>query len=252
MKNATTALFRRLGKSRSPKAASFIEVERAERLFYLKYVHEGMTILDVGAGIGELTLMFSRFVGATGQVHAFEPSSESFKRLTATCSAASLRNTQLHQRALTNEEGTIILHCYGDDYLNWTSQAERPLHRYGINVNSESTEKAPATTLDIFCKTNSVSSIDLLKIDVEGAEFQVLLGARRMLKAQAVKCIAFEFGQTTFDMGNDPNEIETYLDNLGYLLRNLVSDDPIFPGRESAESACFSMHVASPKSSKLA
>lgn len=252
MKHTTSALFRRLVKSRSPETASFLEVERAERLYYLNYLKEGMTVFDVGAGIGELTLMFSRFVGPAGQVHAFEPSSKSFKGLIATHSAAALRNTQLRQLALTNHERTIVLHCYGDDYLSWTSQADRPLHRYGINVKSESTEEAAAITLDIYCETNSVTAIDLLKIDVEGAEFQVLLGARRMLEAKAVQCIAFEFGQTTFDMGNDPKEIETYLNDLGYLLRNLISGEPVFPGRESAESACFSMHVACPKTARVA
>jgi hypothetical protein len=40
------------------------------------------------------------------------------------------------------------------------------------------------------------------------------------------------------------NEIEAYLTELGYKLRNMVSGDPIFPGRETAHSACFSMHAA--------
>lgn len=246
------ALFRRLLKPPPTAGKSFMEVERAERLFYLNYLSEGMTVFDVGAGIGELTLMFSRFVGATGEVHAFEPSSESFKRLMAICTAASLRNTHLQQLALTNEGGKLILHSYGADYLGWTSQAERPLQRYGINVKSESSEEVPAKTIDSYCETNGVSQIDLVKIDVEGAEFQVLLGARRMLETEAIRCVTFEFGQTTFDMGNDPNDIETYLNDRGYILRNVVGGDPVFPGRRSPETACFSMHVATPKTPKPA
>jgi hypothetical protein len=54
----------------------------------------------------------------------------------------------------------------------------------------------------------------------------------------------FEFGQTTFDMGNSPAEIEDYLRGHGYELRNIVDCDPVFPGRESVKYACFSMHVA--------
>lgn len=223
-----------------------MEVERAERLFYLQYLRAGMTVFDVGAHIGELTLMFSRFVGDAGRVHAFEPSSAGFERLTATCAAASLRNVTLRHAALAEQETTVLLHSYGDDYQSWTSQARRPLEAYGIDVRVVGTEESPATTLDSYCEKNSISSIDLLKVDVEGAEFQVLLGARRMLEARRIECIAFEFGQTTFDMHNDPDEIQQYLHDLGYVLRNLVATDPVFPGRESAQSASFSMHLATP------
>lgn len=251
MKSRTGSLIRRLFDSRPSSSATFIEVERAERLFYLEYLREGMTVFDVGANIGELTLMFSRFVDVGGCVHAFEPSVTAFERLASICTAASLNNVRLERVALTEKEGTVILHSYGDDYLSWTSQAKRPLESYGINVHSISSEEAPATTIDLYCETNHIASIDLLKVDVEGAEFQVLLGARRMLEARCIKCVTFEFGQTTFDMGNDPNDIEAYLKGLGYFLRNLVESDPVFPGRESAHTACFSMHVATPADARF-
>lgn len=251
MKSRANSLIRRLINSGPSPAASFLEVERAERLFYLEYLREGMTVFDVGANIGELTLMFSRFVDAQGCVYAFEPSGAAFQRLESICTAACLRNVRLERVALAQNEGTVILHSYGDDYLSWTSQAKRPLDSYGIDVHSVSSEEAPATTIDLYCESNHIASIDLLKLDVEGAELQVLLGARQMLEARAVRCVTFEFGQTTFDMGNDPNDIEAYLRDLGYLLENLVESDSVFPGRESAQTACFSMHVATPADARF-
>lgn len=251
MKNRVRSIIRGLVNSGTTSPASFIEVERAERSFYLEYLREGMTVFDVGAHIGELTMMFSRFVGNGGRVHAFEPSARGFEKLDAICAAASLRNVQLNRMALAEQEGAVTLHSYGDDYLSWTSQAKRPLEKYGIAVRAVSTEESPATTLDSYCEENCIASIDLLKIDVEGAEFQVLLGARRMLEARRLQCIAFEFGQTTFDMNNDPADIERYLKGLGYVLRNLVKSNPVFPGRESSQTACFSMHLATPADTKL-
>jgi FkbM family methyltransferase len=231
-------------------AASFMEVERAERIFYLEYLREGMTVFDAGANVGELTLLFSRFVGEGGSVHAFEPSGAGFERLTAISRAAALRNVRLNQLALAEEEGTVLLHVYDDDYLSWTTRAQRPLENYGINIKPRTTEEVPATTVDLYCERNSVTEIDLLKIDVEGAELQVLLGARRMLREQRIRCVTFEFGQTTFDMGNTPDQIEAYLKEAGYELRNIVESDPVFPGRESVQTACYSMHLATPKSRK--
>lgn len=243
---------RRLGRASSEVAAqspaSFTEVERAERIFYLETLRDEMTVFDVGANVGEMTLLFSRFVGAGGNVHAFEPGGEAFERLTTVCRAASLRNVRLNRLALAEEAGTVNLHVYEDDYLGWSTRAVRPLEDYGIHVKPRATEEVPATTVDLYCEREGVARIDLLKIDVEGAELQVLVGARRMLNERRVRCVTFEFGQTTFDMGNTPDEIESYLKDAGYELRNIVEGDPVFPGREGVQTARYSMHVAMPES----
>ncbi len=246
MKTTATDSIRRLLRRRPRPVADFIEVERAERMFYLSYLREGMTIFDVGANVGELTILFSRFAGDAGSIHAFEPSSLAFEKLTTICTAASLRNVHLNQTALAANEESVILHFYGDDYLSWTSQALRPLESYGFDVAAVDSEEVPATTVDLYCDRNQIASIDLLKVDVEGAEFQVMLGAKKMLEARRVKCLTFEFGQTTFDMNNSPAEIEAYLHQLGYVLRNIVASDPVFPGREGPLTARYSMHVATP------
>lgn len=254
MKERAASLIRRLRRltpDASSRATSFVEVERAERIFYLEYLREGMTVFDVGANVGELTLLFSRFVGAGGRVHAFEPSGAGYERLTTLCQAASLRNVSLNQLALAEKEGTVRLHVYDDDYLSWTSQALRPLENYSINVKPKAIEEVPSTTIDLYCEKNGVASIDLLKIDVEGAEYQVLVGARRMLREKRVRCLTFEFGQTTFDMGNSPDHIEACLRDANYELRNLVEGEPVFPGRESVQTARYSMHVATPAGAKL-
>lgn len=231
--------------------AAFVEVERAERIFYLETLREGMRVFDVGANVGELTLLFSRFVGAEGVVHAFEPCGQTFGRLESVCRAASLRNVRLNRLALAEDENPVSLHVYDEDHMSWNTRALRPLEDYGIDVKPLAVEEVPATTLDLYCERNKVAEIDLLKIDVEGAEYQVLLGARRMLLERRVRRVTFEFGQTTFDMGNSPERIETYLREVGYALRNLVAGDPIFPGGESAQTACYSMHIATPAGERL-
>lgn len=243
-------LLRRVPASRSPLAASYLDVERGEQRFYLEHVHDGMIVFDVGAHVGLLTLMFSRLVGQAeghGCVHAFEAGREAFSRLMNTCQEAGLRNVVLNHLALAEKEGHIRLNVYDDDHLAWSTQAVRPLGNYGINVRPVSVEEISSSTVDLYCEKNDVTKIDLLKVDVEGAEYQVLLGARRMLESQRIACIAFEFGQTTFDMGNEPDHIEGYLIGMGYRIRNVVAGDPVFPGRSSVQTAQFSMHIATPE-----
>jgi len=99
--------------------------------------------------------------------------------------------------ALGDRETVEDLYVYDNEHLSWSSLAERPLENYGIYVRPDRTEKVVMTTIDRYCEKNDISQIDLLKIDVEGAEYQVLLGARSMLQHKRIRCCVFEFGQTT-------------------------------------------------------
>ncbi len=247
MKNFLNIIGRRLrGRFQPGEPADFIEVERAERFFYLDYLRKEMTVFDVGANVGEMTLLFSPFV-ADGSVHAFEASKSTFKRLELVCSATERRNVVLNNLALAEKTGTINLHVYDETLSTFNSQAARPLKDYGLDIEPVGIEEVAAQTVDDYCESKSIERIDLLKIDVEGAEFQVMQGARRMLRDKRIGCLTFEFGQTTFDMGNSPEEIEIFLREMGYKIRNMVKGDPVFPGRESVQTAKYSMHVATPK-----
>jgi FkbM family methyltransferase len=240
LRSLVTKIRQVLGR-RTRTNASFEEVERAERRFYLDYIRDGMVVFDVGAHVGELTLLFARSAGS-GQVHAFEAGRSSFERLSSACQARS--NVLLHHLAVSDRIGEIELHVYDDAHLAWSTQANRPLAAYGIDVKPVGLERVRSITLDRYCETAAVGQIDLLKIDVEGAELQVLIGAKRLLAEQRIRCLTFEFGQTTFDMGNTPEAIEELLQGNGYTIRNLVAGDPLFPGRASAQTAQFAMHVA--------
>jgi hypothetical protein len=78
---------RLLAKLRTSKApgGSPAVVERAEHIFYINYLNEGMTVFDVGANCGGLSLLFVHFVGPSGHIHSFEAASSTFERLTAVC-----------------------------------------------------------------------------------------------------------------------------------------------------------------------
>jgi len=223
-----------------------LDVEREEQIFYLKYLREGMIVFDVGANIGEITLLFSRFVGENGKVFSFEACSTTYKKLESICYQSGHNNITLNNLAVSDTIGYVDFYVYPDENSGWNSLAKRPLENYGINIKTFRCDKVQSITIDRFCEENNLNHIDLLKIDVEGAEYQVLLGAKQMLRQKAIKCCVFEFGATTFDMGNTPENIEIYLAHLGYSIRNIVPGNRPFPGRKNARTAQFSMHVAEP------
>jgi FkbM family methyltransferase len=230
----------------SPSYPSPLDTEKAEQTFYIGYLQPGMVVFDVGANVGELSLLFSRFVGPAGTVHSFEASPETFDRLKTIVKLSNHPNIKLNSVAVSDNVGVSTLRVYDHDHAGWTTLADRPLHEYGIDLKPVRLENVTTTTIDVYCDSNNIEQIDLLKIDVEGAEYQVLLGASRMLEQKRIKCCVFEFGATTFDMGNTPGMIERYLADMGYRIRNIISERPCFPGRESAITAKFAIHIAEP------
>jgi FkbM family methyltransferase len=200
----------------NPPAVPY-EVEKAEWAFYIASLRPGMTVFDVGANRGLLTVLFSHFVEDRGAV-------------------------TLNHAALSDREGVVRLNVYDEVHDGWVSMADRP----GVAVSPVSALDVPSLTVDAYCAQHTIQTIDLLKIDVEGAEYQVLLGAQGMLARKAIRCLLFEFGGTTYDMGNTPDHFEALFAQHGYSLANLIEGDPLFPGRENPARARFSMHIARP------
>jgi len=99
-------------------------------------------------------------------------------------------------------------------------------------------------THSIFAKT--LSSLYQVRNRFPQNSYQALKGASRMMREHRIGCVIFEFGQTTFDMGNDPAKLTKFIASKGYKLRNLIKGAPIFPGGESVAAALFSMHVCTP------
>jgi FkbM family methyltransferase len=220
------------------------EVERAEWACYAEILAPGMVALDVGAHVGEVTLAMSRFVGPSGRVHAFEPTQATFEKLEQVVRLSGRTNVVLTRAAVRESDGTAELRVYDEGFASWNTLADRPLGQ-GVDVKPVRTESVPATTLDSYCDRAGLSRIDFLKIDVEGAEYQVLLGARRLLDARRIRTIIFEIGQTTIDMGNDPEAIARYLDERGYRTRNVVPGAPPLV-RRLPQPLPFAMHLAWP------
>jgi FkbM family methyltransferase len=128
----------------------------------------GMIVMDVGANVGLLTRQFCRQVGKSGRVYAFEPDPLTFRFLEF--NTRSFGNKELTQCAVSDNDQPAVLH------LNLISGAGNSL----LNAN-QSTESVPVAciSLDEFLKQRGNPKVDVIKIDVEGAELSVLRGMRQ-------------------------------------------------------------------------
>lgn len=185
--------------------------EEFEHKFVEHFLQPGMVMLDAGAHHGFYTLLAAKKVGPLGKVIAFEPSPRELRRLRWCLSLNRCRNVHVEPVALgSKEEITDLFVCLA---RQTGCNSLRP------PVVSEPLSKVPVsvTTLDCFFQKSRIEKVDLIKIDVEGAELEVLKGARELLqrRPRPVICCEVEDIRTT-PWGYKAKEIIKLLSSYGY------------------------------------
>jgi FkbM family methyltransferase len=155
-----------------------------ELSFMHQFVEPGATVLDVGAYIGTHTIAFSRFVGPTGTVVAFEPMPRSFAFLQQNVVDNDLTNVLLNNAALGGRSGAVEVQdldlnspaSYGSTSLrNWSEENSTPSEGRASIAGSQ---LVPVVTIDKL----ALKECSLIKIDVEGMEACVIKGAAETLQ----------------------------------------------------------------------
>jgi len=138
----------------------------------LSNVKRGMCVFDVGAHLGYYSLLLAKCVGTGGRVVSFEAAPGNFSTLQRNILINDLNNVELINVAVFSKSGTIGMSIsYAD-----TSSGDWSISR---QTNGDSIQ-VQTISLDQFCQTNQVSP-DFLKVDVEGAEYDVLMGGRETI-----------------------------------------------------------------------
>lgn len=156
------------------------DFESVERDFVSAYVQPGMIVVDAGANVGLYSLISSVLVGEAGRVYSFEPSKLTYQRLVSNLALNGCRNVFPYNMALSNVNGTLVL---GLD----PAHPDLDSHRFVRTVETgclpqAGDESVDAQLLDVCFKERGLDlKVDFLKIDVEGAELQVLRGAEEIL-----------------------------------------------------------------------
>ena len=145
----------------------------------LAHLPPGGVAVDGGSNLGIFAANFSRKAGSDGRVLAVEMVPSTADALRRTIALNDLRNVEVAERALSGRSGeTLSIHLPDDAHFG---QASVRRHRGGTGTRFEAT----TTTLDRL--TDGHDRIDVIKLDLEGAEVQALAGARRTLaRTQAV------------------------------------------------------------------
>lgn len=183
----------------------------AETLNYIKQRLDGqdnLIVFDVGANVGNYSLMLKDILGENAMIFSFEPSKKTFERLHSNLNNTS--NIKLFNFGFGAQDSKLNLYSDADE-SGLASIYHRRLDHFGIEMNK--TEEIDIKTIDGFCEENRLGHIHFLKLDVEGHEINVLKGASKTLSSGMVDYIQFEFGGSNIDS-------RTYFQDFYYLLKD--------------------------------
>lgn len=178
---------------------------------YRRIVRLGQTVIDIGSNFGWFTVLFARWVGPAGQVHAFEPVPFIHQLATKTLALNDVaERVLLNQEALGRTRGTITIRSY-----------EGLPHGHATAVDlgrTDATEHVCAvTTLDRYCSDRGVSKVAFIKIDVEGFEPDVFAGAAALLRSPKSPIVAFEInGECLAARSLEASDVISELRSHGY------------------------------------
>ena len=221
---------------------TFDGFEPAERAFVQRFVQPGMTVLDIGAHHGFYTLLASKLVGPNGRIYAFEPSPRERKALRLNLRLNRCKNVSVEGFALAGQDSQGILHVV-DQWQTGCNSLEPP----AADVTSTSTSVSiQVRRLDTWVLKKDIRKIDFIKLDVEGAELEVLRGTGEALRTILRPVLLCELQDVrTAVWGYKPKDAALYLSKLGYKWFHLGPGGSLVPAKEN-DSALDGNFVAVP------
>lgn len=188
----------------------------------LKYIHakqkaNKLVVFDVGANVGNYSLILRNLLGPDTVIHAFEPAKETYHVLSQKLEGS---NVITHNFGLGAEDKMFVLY-YDKELSAGASVFNRRLDHFGGDMAKS--EEITISKLSTFCSQNQISKIDLLKMDIEGYEFETLSSVKNMLANGSISYIQFEFGGANLDSRSSFQDF-WYLLSPNYNIYRIVRD----------------------------
>ena len=169
----------------------------------------GDVVVDAGAYIGQYTMLASERVGPTGRVVAIEPDDENYKLLEKNIHSDASSNVHLLKAALGGKEGQAQFTSVGEDSALCTLKEDWISDLYPKTDLARRVKTVEVKTLPHLMHQLGIDCVDLLKVDVEGAETQVFEGAGDCLRSGKVRRIICELHGTR-------HEVKKQLEEFGF------------------------------------
>lgn len=191
-------------------------------------LRQGMTVVDVGANIGEIALATGARVGRQGRVLAFEPQSRLAERLRLHAAANDLGNIEVLEMGLSDRTGAATLFAPAEAFDDG-SQHSGLASLYRTETRADAVSQVQLITLDQYLQDHAVEGVDVIKVDVEGAELATLRGAEATLRRFRPVLIVEVQQESSLAAGYDQRSILEFLSPLGYEFFRIAREGVLRP-----------------------
>ena len=177
-------------------------------------VKDNMVIFDVGAYVGNYSVALHE-IFPNAEIYAFEPFNESFKALQE--NVKQHNQIKIFNTAISNYNGEANLYVNSLTETNSLLASEKTDSVIDELIKTKTTEQVKVVTVDQFCHLHQISSIDFLKIDIQGNGLKALEGCKDLLKSGRIRVIQVEveFIKIYKDQ-HLYHHIASYLEEFGY------------------------------------
>jgi FkbM family methyltransferase len=184
--------------------------EPIEAHLFLNLIEPESHVVDAGANIGFYSLLAASQVGERGQVHSFEPVPFNYNQLLKNIEMSQKQNITVHKLGLWNQDETLTFSLDQSMNNNHGSFTAGPVGQTHNQV------ECPVTRLDRLLQEGTIKKVDLVKMDIEGAELMALQGALNTID-QFESSFLMEINQGACQaMGYESTQIDEIFLKRGY------------------------------------
>lgn len=192
-----------------------------------RFLAPGITFLDIGANVGYFAMMAAALVGESGRVLAFEPNPRNCELMARSIEANGFTNVTVHQCAVAERTQQVIFHTSGPHSTGHIARLDTQSGDGGSHV-------VEAVALDEFL--GEMTRLDLVKLDIEGAEPRAIAGMRALLARYRPIIVTEYCPELIREIGErEPEEYLRELAHLGYAFHVVAPDAPLSHQPESID-----------------
>jgi FkbM family methyltransferase len=184
-----------------------------------EHLSPSATFIDVGAHIGYYSLRAATMVGSNGHVISIEPNPQTVPKLRGNIEASNAGMASVWPVACAASESTLQLYAAPESNTGESSLSKENASQEGAAPIAYSVQARP---LDAIVREAKLDRVDVIKIDVEGAEFEVLKGAARTLDDFRPVLIVELVENQLKAMGSSIDEVTRFLSSHGYTANRRV------------------------------
>lgn len=207
-----------------------------------RILRPGMVFVDGGANEGAYTVFAAVRVGPKGQVIAIEPSERELERLKANIALNRLRNVDIVEMALADRSGSARLLIAEPEHAG-----QNTLGEFAYAIKCSGALEVATTTLDELIEARGLDRLDVLKLDIEGAEFRALSAAWGVLEEMR-PLILFEVTEAALEhQGASAAAVFELLKAANYVVLRIDEETgepgPFASGRDTPSDNMVAVHA---------